>query len=184
MTSNEVIEGDRLSLRPITEDDLALLASWDKDETLKLLVGEKFSGLNAFRDTQDWYQYLQHSSSDQLYGIVVDNTLIGDIELRDINWRKGSAEVRIRIGERKYWSNGYGTDALSLLIEYCFSQLSFEYLYLRVYAGNKRAIKSYKKVGFQVEGKLRAKSGRMNEKDDIMLMGLYRKKLTGHMQVL
>ncbi len=81
--------------------------------------------------------------------------LIGHIELDHIAWRSGDAELRIRIGEKAYWDQGFGTDAVRTLVRHAFSALGLTRVYLRVFAANRRAIRCYEKVGFRKEGRLR-----------------------------
>lgn len=59
------------------------------------------------------------------------------------------------VGEKNYWGRGYGTEALSLLIKYCFNTLNLYRVELEVFEFNKRAIKVYQKCGFKEEGQRR-----------------------------
>jgi RimJ/RimL family protein N-acetyltransferase len=57
--------------------------------------------------------------------------------------------------ERKSWSKGYGTEAISGLLERLFLNKNMHRVWLRVDQGNARAIKCYAKCGFVKEGMLR-----------------------------
>ncbi len=50
---------------------------------------------------------------------------------------------------------GYGTEAIELLLEYCFNTVNLNRIELEVYDYNIRAIKSYRKIGFIEEGRKR-----------------------------
>ena len=71
------------------------------------------------------------------------------------NWCKVyvKGEVGLFIGEEENRSKGYGTEALSLHVEYGFNYLNLKNIMLKVFSFNKRAIKSYEKIGFKVFGK-------------------------------
>ena len=75
--------------------------------------------------------------------------------LGPIDWRNGSAELGIYIGETDEWGKGYGTDTLNALVDFGLGELRLERIWLRVLDSNARAIRSYEKAGFVAEGTLR-----------------------------
>ncbi len=52
------------------------------------------------------------------------------------------------IGNRDYWSKGYGADVIKTLVRYIFEQTNFQRLYLKTLDWNIRAQKCFKKCGF------------------------------------
>ena len=74
----------------------------------------------------------------------------------------------IFIGDAGYWNKGIGTEAASLCLDFAFNVLNMHTVYLYVYDYNKRAIASYKKIGFKVTGK-KGKEGIMPGKDTTSL---------------
>jgi RimJ/RimL family protein N-acetyltransferase len=73
----------------------------------------------------------------------------------DINHINGTAMFGIVIGEKEYWSKGFGTEATKLILDYGFNILNLHNIMLGVFDFNKRAIASYKKIGFKEIGKRR-----------------------------
>jgi RimJ/RimL family protein N-acetyltransferase len=61
----------------------------------------------------------------------------------------------ITIGERDVWGQGYGTEATGLMLDHAFGTLRLHRIALSVFAFNERAIRSYRRVGFLVEGRSR-----------------------------
>ncbi|MCF7815351.1 MAG: GNAT family N-acetyltransferase, partial [Candidatus Cloacimonetes bacterium] len=61
----------------------------------------------------------------------------------------------IFIGNKNYWGKGYGSEALSLLLDYGFNILNLNNIMLETFSFNERALKSYKKVGFKEIGRRR-----------------------------
>ena len=59
------------------------------------------------------------------------------------------------IGNKEFWSRGYGTEALGLLLDFAFAILNLNNVLLEVHAFNTRAIRCYEKVGFKVVGRRR-----------------------------
>ena len=99
---------------------------------------------------------------------------IGFVGLDDISWHNGSSWVGIGIGERKYWSKGYGTDAMQIIACYAFEELDLHRLTLNVFAYNTRAIRAYEKIGYQVEGRIAEAVHREGKRWDVIFMGLLR----------
>jgi RimJ/RimL family protein N-acetyltransferase len=90
---------------------------------------------------------------------------VGSVYIRDIDKTHNKAEYGIFIGEDSARGKGYGTAAAKLMICYCFEELMLHRLFLRVYAENSRAIRSYEKAGFEKEAYLR---------DDVFVDGVYK----------
>ena len=63
------------------------------------------------------------------------------------------ASIDILIGDKNYWSKGYGYDAMKTVMDYGFKKLKLRKIELKVFSYNKRAIKLYKKIGFLIEGR-------------------------------
>lgn len=145
------LHGDKVALRPLRLDDLDRLFAWDSDTEIVELSGKKFDTVNQL----EWYR--RYNGHQALALAIVDGSgaLVGDIELENINWRRREAEIRICIGEKHLWNQGYGTDAMRMLIAYARDMVGLASLYLRVYSSNVRAIRCYQKAGFRPSGVLR-----------------------------
>ena len=82
-------------------------------------------------------------------------TPIGNLSFMNIHPIHRSAEIGIMIGEKQYWDQGYGTEAMRRMCQYGFEDLNLHRIFLRVYEGNERGKKAYRKVGFVCEGTMR-----------------------------
>jgi RimJ/RimL family protein N-acetyltransferase len=98
--------------------------------------------------------------------------LIGNCGFIDIDYVNKTAETGIFIGNKNYWNKGYGTEALSLLLDYGFKALNLHNIMLRVYEFNERAIRCYQKTGFKHIGKRREALHRNLEKHNIIFMDI------------
>ena len=105
-----------------------------------------------------------------------DNRLIGHIGLDGIQWNHGDAFVGIGIGERDFWSKGYGTDAMRVLLRYAFMELNLHRVTLDVFEYNPRAIRAYEKAGFVIEGRSRQYLLREGKRWDMIFMGILREE--------
>jgi RimJ/RimL family protein N-acetyltransferase len=81
--------------------------------------------------------------------------LIGTCAFSQLDGENGSALFHITIGEPDTWGHGHGTEATELMLDHAFRVLGLHRVGLAVFEFNERAIRSYRKVGFVVEGRAR-----------------------------
>lgn len=86
------------------------------------------------------------------------------------------AWVGIGIGEREFWGRGYGTEMMNLCLQYVFDELCLERVSLGLHAFNERALKSYEKCGFRLEGRTRQDVMREGRRTDTLWMGILREE--------
>ncbi len=84
-----------------------------------------------------------------------DGRYIGGIRLHATSWNDRHARLAIGIFDRRFWSQGYGSEAIRLILRYGFEDLGLHRIDLVVLAFNHRAIRCYEKCGFRHEGVLR-----------------------------
>jgi RimJ/RimL family protein N-acetyltransferase len=103
-----------------------------------------------------------------------DWQLIGNIGLMDLDWHARSAEIGIFIGEKHYWDQGFGKEAMELMLEHSFVTYNLHRIFLRVYDTNSRAIRCYEKIGFTHEGRMREAHFENGRYTDVLLMSILR----------
>ncbi|MGE5529242.1 MAG: GNAT family N-acetyltransferase [Patescibacteria group bacterium] len=158
-----------VSLRPFTRDDLPSMVRWNNDPEVEYYVDCDLP--KTLPDCERWFRANIPSRDYRLYAIEDERgRLIGDLELDHISWRNREAEFRIRIGEKTYWNNGYGTAAVRKLLGLALTELGLHRIYLRVYRFNRRAIRCYEKCGFRKRGLLRRTGRHAAGWKDIILM--------------
>ena len=172
-----IIPGEKVLLRPIRPEDYPTLVAWSADpEVVAFIEGDYPRTVEA---CPAWYEDGRVNRYSRRFAIVTrgdGERLIGDIELDHIAWRSGDAELRIRIGEKTYWDQGYGTDAVRALVRHAFQSMNLSRIYLRVDAENKRALRCYEKCGFRKEGRLRREGGPGRAPAVVFLMRLLKKE--------
>ncbi len=77
---------------------------------------------------------------------------IGNVMYYNIDAARHEAEIGISIGERDYWSRGYGSDALEAVVSLLLGSGEVGRLYLHTLDWNGRAQKAFQKAGFAVCG--------------------------------
>jgi RimJ/RimL family protein N-acetyltransferase len=86
---------------------------------------------------------------------TVSGLHIGNIAYFDIEEGTREAQMGIMIGDRAYWSRGYGMEAIQLLLGHVFGQNGLESVYLRTLEWNIRAQRCFSKCGFIPVGRLK-----------------------------
>jgi RimJ/RimL family protein N-acetyltransferase len=143
--------GERLYLSPINPDDYETYTAWYNDPEIAVYRGfyPRSFTLSAVRERYET------ATDPHQYAIVLKDSdkLIGNVELHLINhiWRH--ADLGIMIGEPEYRNNGYGAEAVNLLLKYAFETLNLHNVGLQVLSCNERAIACYKKCGFSEFGR-------------------------------
>ena len=120
----------------------------------------------------------QMSPASYLFSIrtLDDDKLIGELGLDVVDWSGRDAFVGLGIGETEYWSKGYGTEAMNILLRFAFSEINLGRMTLTVFEYNPRAIRSYEKAGFQHEGRLRKILNKEGTRWDMLYMGILREE--------
>ncbi len=138
------------------------------------------------RHVQEWIEHMDSGrDTGMAFGIQTkDGTPIGQM---GINWMSPThrfANLGALIGEPDYWGSGYGTDALTLLVEYCFNWLDLRKVWIGTMSVNVRVMRQMEKVGFTLEGRLRQMMYGSGEWYDDMNYGLLREEWPGREAVV
>ncbi len=167
-----VLAGQLTVLRPIVATDLPVLQAWDADPAIIALMGRRF----ADQIPESWLKSLRSARTCQAWLIELpEGRPVGELELAQINWRAGTAEVRICIGDKDCWGKGIGTDALAAALTHAFDAMKLEAVYLRVFETNTRATRLYERLGFRAQGIL-PPSARRGDPASVLLMNLTRRR--------
>lgn len=144
--------GPRVYFRPLEVGDEPLLRRWINDP-LNWRYLEMHPPFNEARE-RDWLNQLGSSPTDYVFGIALraDDRLVGVTGLHRIHWSDRKATLGINLGERSVQNQGYGTDAVRLVLRFAFEELNLNRVELSVLGNNPRAIRCYQKVGFVQEG--------------------------------
>jgi len=78
----------------------------------------------------------------------------------------------VGIGERDYWGQGYGTEAVQQALSFAFDELGLHRVTLDVLAANPRALRAYQKAGFVIEGRIRRRNNYGGKRIDDICMGI------------
>ena len=152
-------------LRAMTVEDTDNIVAWRNQASVRknFIYQELFTvegHLRWIREMVDTGKVVQFIICD----LATDQAL-GSVYVRDIDRTHHKAEYGIFLGEDSARGRGVGTAAAKLMLRYCFEELGLHRVYLRAFADNIAAIRSYEKAGFVKEAVLR---------DDVCIDGVFR----------
>lgn len=171
-----MFEGQFVRLRAYTTDDIPKARDFLNDPAVGTRLRPAIFFPYRLEDEEGWYNTLNANSGTE-YSFAIElkdeRTYIGGCGIASIDGKNHTATVGIFLGNA-YCGQGYGTDAMKVLVDFCFQEVNLHKVSLSVYGFNTRAIRSYEKVGFQTEGVLREEVFRFGQYHDKIMMGLLR----------
>ena len=131
--------GDRIYLSPKTtdEEDVLKYTEWMNDFQITDYIGAT-AKLLTLDSEREWINNVAKNSGNYNFDIVDLNNdqLIGTIGLENIKQIERTAILGIFIGEESYRSNGFGAEAIKLLLEYGFKYLNLHSIKLDLLSAN------------------------------------------------
>lgn len=175
--SATLFQGEKVRLVAIDPKMMGkTIARWGQNSTYARLLDSDPAKLFSAKGSEKWLEKMlvKEVSNDIMLAIhtLDDDRMIGFIGFDGISWTHGNTWVGIGLGEEQYWGQGYGTDAMRIMLRYAFTELNLHRVTLNVFGYNERAIRSYEKAGFQVEGRERDALNRDGRRWDIIYMGI------------
>jgi RimJ/RimL family protein N-acetyltransferase len=153
---------------------------WQRDTEFHRLVDGDPAHLTSEKKIKEWFEKKDEEGfKPERYSFSVrtlaEDKYIGFLSLWvDLIHRE--AWVGLGIAEREFWSKGYGSDMMKLCLQYAFMELCVERVSLGLHEYNPRALKSYEKCGFQLEGRTRKDGMREGRRNDTLWMGILREE--------
>ncbi|UCE13877.1 MAG: GNAT family N-acetyltransferase [Candidatus Heimdallarchaeota archaeon] len=153
-----MLEGKQVSLRGLELSDVdELMRHWNKKEVKRFLLA--FTP-HSIEEERDWIRNTwkrRKEGKSYVFGIILKskNLYIGNVEVSIMNPISRRGLIGIAIFNTDYWSQGLGSEALELIIDYAFYTLNLHSVELDLYENNERAYSCYKKVGFVETGRRR-----------------------------
>ncbi len=174
MNADCVLEGQKVRLRPVREEDLPHFVRWlnDREVSQWLTMGKPPS----MDDERRWWEAEQVNPNDVVWAIeTLDGRLLGDLALRP-NPLGRWADLGIVIGAKGSWSRGYGADAIRTILRYAFGGMRLNRVSLTADELNARALRCYEKCGFVREGLMRQQRLVDGQFRNAVLMGILREE--------
>ncbi|MBU2940646.1 GNAT family N-acetyltransferase [Lacinutrix sp. C3R15] len=148
------LKGEHIYLRALEPEDLAFIHTIENDESI-WEISNTITPYSKYLIKQ----YLEHAHKDiyevkQLRLVISSyaNEALGMIDVFDFDVKNRRAGIGILVKEAANRQKGFGKEALSLLVNYCFTHLDMHQLYCNISEENKASIALFTNQGFQEIG--------------------------------
>lgn len=175
------IQGRLVTLRHHQPENFPAVHRWYTDPELSKLTRYQTRPM-SHEEIDQFFRNRLLSREALAYAIHVREAdrLVGLTTFSALDPDNASALFHITIGERDAWGRGYGTEAAELMLEHAFTRLNLHRVALSVFSFNNRAIRSYEKAGFRIEGRLREAIWRDGRFWDEVQMGVLQDEWLDH----
>lgn len=151
------IETDRLVIRAYQENDLLEAFELMQEKELYTFLPMDVMSLNDYKNLFSWLMKCYDISPKNdwfKYSFVItkkdDGRQIGWCGVGSLDFNHADKEVFYLIG-KPFWGNGYASEAVQSLIEFCFNKLDLSELVAVVKPENNRSVSVIEKLGFEYQ---------------------------------
>ncbi|KAB1196203.1 MULTISPECIES: GNAT family N-acetyltransferase [Haloferax] len=170
MKDTTVVEGERVSLRPVERDDTDLLQRSMTDPAIRIPLGSE--PRNEHETTEFIEEYVE--GSDNLSFVVeAEGERIGIVAVKSL---KPARPELVYWFLPAYHGQGYGTEAVGSLVEYVFNAVDCHGLTAIVFEFNEGSRRLLERLGFEEEGRLREHRFVDGAYVDVLRFGLLRRE--------
>lgn len=148
------LKGEHIYLRALEPEDLEFVYEIENDESI-WEISNTITPYSKFL----LKEYLEHVHKDifevkQLRLAICNykKDILGLIDIFDFDFSNRKAGLGLLIQHKNNRNNGYGSEALKLVIDYCFKHLGLHQLYCNISEDNSASIKLFKKFNFKTVG--------------------------------
>lgn len=154
----------------LIESERVILRSWEDGDVNDLVEG--LNNINVSKwmagvpypytknDAKNFIEKSKNQDKKTKISLAIvlkeNNKVIGGTEITNINKKDGTAGGGIWLNE-DYQKNGYGTEAFSTKIKYCFNVLELRRIENGYFPNNEKSRKMQEKLGYKYEGLRRKK---------------------------
>jgi ribosomal-protein-alanine N-acetyltransferase len=160
------LETERLTLRPLTIDDLDDIARFVADPETMRYIGT--GGARTRDQARNSLEWMIETFARQGFGHFAverkdDGVLVGrsglnvwdpsDWSITRLDDAEGPIEIEIAyLFGRDYWGHGYATEAATAVRDWALVELGYERLIALIYPDNARSIRVAEKLGMEPAG--------------------------------
>ena len=177
----DVLTGKFVRLSAFDPEEMSkAFPRWNRNSEYVRLLNSSARPMQSPKAALKWMEEeaAEMSPSGYYFGIrtLAEDKLIGELGLDVVSWPGRDAFVGLGIGETEYWGKGYGTEMMNLCLRYAFTELCVHRVSLGLHEYNPRALRSYEKAGFRLEGRTRKDMMREGKRSDTLWMGILREE--------
>lgn len=175
------LKGEKISLVPFTREHLEnpKYMAWMNDVKLtsQLALGDYVMPV-TFEQLDAYYSKNGLSRNGVFFAVHENKTnrFIGTAKLAHIDWLTRCGEFGRVLGDKDSQGKGYGTEIISLILDYAFNVLNLNKVAAGTHADNIAALKTYEKFNFKIEGRIRQACYTNGKLTDTVRVGILRKE--------
>lgn len=171
---NNLLKSEKLKITSLKEEDIDIITEWYEDTDFLRKFDFNAAAPIYKERIKRWLLEEVNNSNNYFFALrsKEDNKFIGYIEIDRINWNNRFGWLGLGIGDNSYRGKGYGTEGLTLIIDFAFRELNLHRLQLETISYNQGAIRLYEKLGFKREGVMRETIKRDGIWYDMYLYGI------------
>ena len=150
----KIINGKDICLRPLDDSCCSEKSvDWMNNIDINKYLEARWVSHNC-ESVKAFIKEIENSDHSIIFGIFrkIDSVHIGNIKIGPINLNHKRASIGILIGDKNEWGNGYASEAIQLVTEFGFEELSLMKITAGCYESNKGSKKAFEKSGYEVEG--------------------------------
>jgi len=157
-----MMRGNTVLLRALEPADVDLMMIYENDPQVWPVSGT-LSPYSRYTLEQYYANSMQDIYTARQLRLAIEliselpqrGATIGFIDLFDFDPHNRRAGIGILVGDRSRRQNGYGSEALALMIRHCFTSLNLHQLYCHINGDNEASLRLFAKSGFTRTGVLK-----------------------------
>tara|TARA_Y100001958_G_C20993212_1_gene379925 strand:+ start:30 stop:533 length:504 start_codon:yes stop_codon:yes gene_type:complete len=143
----------RVLLKLLKETDVDKnYIDWFSDEEVVRFSDNQYGKFDMSNEKEYVKNCIINTDID-LYGIFVENKLVGNISIKGIKSLHKRAEISYLIGDKKFWNKGIASTAIKEIVKKATNHYKLNKLFAGVAEENIKSIKILEKNNFVLEGK-------------------------------
>ena len=170
----------RVYLRAFESTDYQTTHPWREDaDVLNGIVGKKYFVSQEYE--KKWINDAIFDNKSLKLAICLKTTKehIGNVYLDMLDHVNKNCTFSILLGDKRYWGQGFGSEATLLMLHHAFYELGMVRVSSRQLLTNTASIKLHEKCGFKHEGVLRKAVFKNGEYRDLNMMAILREDFDG-----
>lgn len=172
MSNGVEIMGKQIQLCPFKKNFWGIGLLWYNDPEILTLTSDDLDPLTEYQFQTMIGTDLEDERS-VVFGIQDrEKAPIGIGMLRNIDSSNLGCDLHITIGEKGKWNQGYGSEAVGLMMDYAFCTLKLHKVTSTPFSHNLRMVRCLEKCGFHREGMLRDALLVNGQYIDVVIMGI------------
>lgn len=178
---SSIWEGSRVRLRAVEPSDWEVFYTWHLDSD-SARSGYEIGFPQSEQATQRWAERLSVTTpeNDEFRWVIErpDGEMVGTINTHSCDRRNGTFSYGVIIS-REHRGQGYASEAVRMVLRYCFGELRYQKATAHIYDFNVPSAKLHERLGFKLEGCIRRMIYTDGEYFDDLIYGITAEEFAG-----